>query len=153
MKYNYTKNKNDYLSPVELVNKALLDFNRDFFDLDVCCSKENIPAIHYYIDGQKDGLSELWRKFNWCNPPFDECKKWIKKAYEEQQRGNTTVMLIPVRTETTYWHDYILYNPKVKINWLKKGYRFTNAETMEQMGIFKNALALVYFIGELKTVA
>ena len=53
-------------------------------------------------------------------------------------------MLIPVRTETKYWHDYILNNPRVTIEWLRKGYKFLNKDN-EEMGVFKNALALVYF--------
>ena len=53
-------------------------------------------------------------------------------------------MLIPVRTETKYWHDYILFNNDVTIEWLRKGYKFLNRDN-EEMGVFKNALALVYF--------
>ena len=145
MKYNYTRSKNDYMTPVELLNRALNTKQKEFFDLDVCCTRENVPAVHYYKSGEIDGLKEPWKKLNWCNPPFDECAKWIKKAYLEQQEGKETVMLIPVRTEAKYWHEYILYNPKVKIEWLRKGYSFINPETNQPMGIFKNALALVYF--------
>lgn len=144
-KYNFEQKRNDYMSPVELVNKALNKKNKDFFDLDVCCSKENIPAIYHYIDGKVNGLIVPWKKLNWCNPPFDECSKWIKKAYEEQQKGNETVMLIPVRTETKYWHEYILFNSNVEIEWLRKGYCFINPDNNKPMGVFKNALALVYF--------
>lgn len=54
-------------------------------------------------------------------------------------------MLIPVRSETRYWHDYILYNTNVYIDWLRKGYKFLDADGNE-LGIFKNALALVYFL-------
>ena len=144
-KYNFEQKRNDYMSPPELVKKALAIKNRQEFDLDVCCSDFNIPAIHYYTDGDCDGLKMKWKKLNWCNPPFDECAKWIKKAYEEQQEGNETVMLIPVRTETKYWHDYILHNPKVKIEWLRKGYCFIHPDTKKPMDVFKNAIALVYF--------
>ena len=59
--------------------------------------------------------------------------------------GNTTVMLLPVRTETKYWHDYILWDERVKIYWLKKGYQFINPDNNEPCGVFKNALALVIF--------
>lgn len=148
MKYNFEQNRSDYLSPSELVNMALEYINKDWFDLDVCCTEENIPALNYYKYGKNDGLKEEWKNFNWCNPPYNECNKWIKKAYEEQQKGKTTVMLIPVRTETKYWHDYILFNPDVKIKWLRKGYRFLDPETKKPMGVFKNALALVYFYGK-----
>lgn len=101
-KYNFEQKRNDYMSPPELVNMALEEKSRAFFDLDVCCSDFNIPAIHYYTDGDIDGLKMPWKNLNWCNPPFDTCAKWIKKAFEEQQLGNETVMLIPVRTETKY---------------------------------------------------
>jgi site-specific DNA-methyltransferase (adenine-specific) len=144
-KYNFEQKRNDYMSPPELVKKALAVKNRQEFDLDVCCSDFNIPAIHYYTDGDCDGLKMRWKKLNWCNPPFDQCAKWIKKAYEEQQEGNETVILIPVRTETKDWHEYILFNPKVEIQWLRKGYSFINPDDKKSMGVFKKALALVYF--------
>lgn len=144
-KYNFEQKRNDYMSPPELVKMALDFKHKKIFDLDVCCSEFNIPADLYYVDGAVDGLKMPWKKLNWCNPPFDTCAKWIKKAYEEQLQGNETVMLIPVRTETKYWHEFILNNPKVKIQWLRKGYSFINPDDKKPMGVFKNALALVYF--------
>lgn len=145
-KYNFNWNANDYKTPPELYEKALERFGIDKFDLDTCCTVENIPAKEYCKNGQTDGLLFGWRAFNWCNPPFNECRKWIAKAYAEQQKGNNTAMLIPVRTETAYWHDYILHNDNVSIEWLRKGYKFFNQDN-EEMGVFKNALAIVYFWG------
>lgn len=145
MKYNYTMNANDYKTPPELYQKALKFFNIEKFNCDVCCSEKNIPAIIHFIEGERNGLNEDWEYYNWCNPPFNEAKKWIEKAYKEQQKGNTTCMLIPVRSETKYWHDYILNNPNIHIDWLRKGYRFLDKDNNE-MGVFKNALALVYFL-------
>ena len=144
-KYNFKNLRNDYMTPPELVELALKIKRVEFFVLDVCCSKKNIPALYHYIDGKKDGLTHPWEILNWCNPPFDECDKWVKKAYQEQQKGNETVMLIPVRTETKYWHDCILYNKNVEVYWLRKGHSFINPDTNKPMGVFKNALALVFF--------
>lgn len=146
MKYNFGQKRNDYETPPELVQKGLR-IARIFtgYECDVCCSRENITAYHHFIEGEKDGLTEEWYDFNWCNPPYNECPKWVKKAYEEQQKGHKTIMLIPVRTETAYWHQYILFNPNVEIHWLRKGYGFINPETGKSCGVFKNALALVYF--------
>ena len=44
------------------------------------------------------------------NPPYGRgIKEWIKKAYEESRKEDTTVvMLIPARTDTRYWHDYVM---------------------------------------------
>lgn len=147
-KYNYQFTENDYKTPPMLYKKAFEKLHIvciDKFNLDACCTDENIPAFKYYKNGVQDGLKEPWENFTWCNPPFNECAKWVKKAFEENKNnGHTIVMLIPARTETAYWHKYILHNPFVEIEFLRKGYRFLNKDN-EEMGVFKNALALVYF--------
>jgi len=43
-KYNFEQKRNDYQTPPELYNKALMLMGLDEFDLDVCCSTANIPA-------------------------------------------------------------------------------------------------------------
>lgn len=144
-KYNYDYAENDYKTPPELYQKALERFEKNIFALDACCSDENIPAHSYYKNGQENGLECDWMNHTWCNPPFNECKKWIEKAYKENQEQDIAIaMILPVRTETKYWHDYILHNPNVEIEFLRKGYKFLDKDNKE-MGVFKNALALVYF--------
>lgn len=153
-KYNFEQIRSDYETPPELVFEGL-KMTRIFtgYACDVCCSRENIPAFHHFIKGEKDGLKEDWYDINWCNPPYKYAPIWVKKAVKEQQKGNHTVMLIPARTETKYWHDYILDHfggtnrNHVKVKFLRKGYRFINPDTCEKMGVYKNALALVYFEG------
>lgn len=132
---------------------ALEEFNIDKFGLDCCCSEQNIPANYYYKNGIHDGLKEPWHNFTWCNPPFNQCKKWVEKAHKEHKEKNISVaMLLPARTETGYWSDFILDDtggtnkPNVKVKFLRKGYKFLNKENQE-MGIFKNALALVFLKG------
>lgn len=66
-----------------------------------------------------DGLSIEWGNCNYVNPPYGTViKKWIKKGFEESQKGKTVVMLIPSRTDTQYWHDYVM---KAKEIWFIKG--------------------------------
>jgi len=56
-----------------------------------------------------DGLSIEWGKVNYVNPPYGrEIPKWIKKGYEEYQKGKTVVFLIPSRTDTRWWHEYCM---------------------------------------------
>ena len=56
-----------------------------------------------------DGLVNKWKKVNYINPPYGkEISKWIAKAYQESQGGATCVLLIPSRTDTKWWHDYIM---------------------------------------------
>ena len=47
---------------------------------------------------------------------------WVKKAYEESLRGVTTVMLLPCRTDTPWWHDYI--EPYAEIRWIRGRIKF-----------------------------
>lgn len=144
-KYNFDWKENDYKTPQVIYQKALDRWEIKEFSLDTCCSDENIPAKKYFKNGQIDGLKNYWCSKCWCNPPFNECKKWIEKAFMQNKHFKTKVaMLIPARTETRYWHDYILNNDNVHIEFLRKGYKFLNRDN-EEMGVFKNALALVYF--------
>lgn len=152
-KYNFDSKRNDYLTPPELVAKILDKIGQVGFFGDVCCSKRNIPAIFYAIDGRVDGLNVSWNykdyvldntitpKLTWvyCNPPYDTCGAWVKKAYEEQQRGTNSVLLIPARTETKFWSDYILgengfgFKDNVEVQFLRKGTCFLDPDTGEKI--------------------
>ena len=59
------------------------------------------------------------------NPPYGrEIKDWIKKAHDEHFKNKTTVVcLIPARTDTSYWHDYI-FNKATDIRFLRGRIKF-----------------------------
>ena len=78
------------------------------FTLDPCSTHENHKCDKYYTQ-EDDGLSQDWsNEVVFMNPPYGrEIKYWIQKAYEESLKGATVVCLIPARTDTTYWHNYI----------------------------------------------
>lgn len=165
-KYDYTAKRDDYLTPHSFIQKVLQKENLPYFDCDVCSSLCNIPALiygtkdgFYIFDRDKkhqvqkeDGLKGNWYTKNWCNPPFADCEKFVKKAVIEQAKGKTTYMLIPARPETKYWQDYILQDGKanrenVEVTFLKKGLKFIHPDTKEEMGVYKNPLAYVVFRG------
>jgi site-specific DNA-methyltransferase (adenine-specific) len=62
------------------------------------------------------------------NPPYArEIGKWVKKSYEEGKKDNTVVvMLIPARTDTKYFHDYIY--GKSEIRFIKGRLRFVDLD-------------------------
>lgn len=64
-----------------------------------------------------------------CNPPYGkELPLWVKKAYEESMKPNTkVVMLIPARTDTRYFHEYIYHKAK-EIRFLKGRLKFGNSK-------------------------
>lgn len=51
----------------------------------------------------------------WLNPPYSEIDKWVEKAYRETRNDNTVVvMLIPSRTDTRYFHNYIYQRTEIR---------------------------------------
>ncbi len=75
------------------------------FTLDVAATPENAKCSKFFTQ-EDDGLSQDWAGVCWCNPPYGRAMtKWIKKAIRETWNGVTTVMLIPARTNTKWFHD------------------------------------------------
>ena len=92
-------------TPQDLFDTLNKEFN---FTLDACASPWNYKVDNYYSE-EDDGLVQPWTGTVWCNPPYGRAiKNWIRKGYESSQQGATVVMLIPARTDTSYWHDYVM---------------------------------------------
>ena len=51
-----------------------------------------------------------------CNPPYGRAiASWVRKCYEESRKPDTlVVMLIPARTDTSYFHDYIYHKAELR---------------------------------------
>jgi site-specific DNA-methyltransferase (adenine-specific) len=78
-----------------------------------------------------------------CNPPYGtEIKKWVEKAYREGTKDNTVVvLLIPARTDTQYFHDYIIHRSEIRFvrGRLKFGDSKTCAPFPSMVVIFRGA--------------
>lgn len=78
--------------------------------LDVACTLKNgMCKDGYYKDRGMDGLSLPWKKTIWCNPPHSQTESWVRKAFVEWNKHNTTIMMIlPTNTmSSNFWHEYI----------------------------------------------
>ena len=82
-----------WLTPSELYQSLDNEFH---FDFDPC----PCPRPQGY-----NSLVLPWGKMNYCNPPFrktdgntDGPTAFVRKAIAEQQRGNSTVLLLPVQS-------------------------------------------------------
>ena len=102
---HYSSKTNEWSTPQDFFDELDKEFN---FTLDPCSTSENAKCAKYFTV-EDDGLKQDWSNdVVFMNPPYGrEIKHWIKKAYEESLNGATVVCLIPSRTDTTYWHDYI----------------------------------------------
>ena len=100
--------KMDWCTPIDFFNELNKEFN---FVLDAAATDETAKCKDYFTP-ETDGLKQSWKRTDgavFCNPPYGrEIGKWVKKAYEESTKHDTTiVLLIPARTDTTYFHNYI----------------------------------------------
>lgn len=103
------------------------ELNEEFhFTLDPCADETNHKCEKYYTKEQ-DGLSQCWRgETVFCNPPYGkETGDWIKRCYIHSVVDcGTAVMLIPARTDTKWFHDYIYNKPNVEIRFIKGRLKF-----------------------------
>lgn len=117
---HYKALRDDYKTPECIYGPILRYFERDKFDIDVCCSDRNIPARHYYTkDGifhnsTDNGLIRPWRGFVFCNPVWKYTIKWIKKGVTELALNPdliVTYVLSADKMYIGYVQDHILNNP------------------------------------------
>ena len=57
------------------------------------------------------GFHKIGGQRVFCNPPYGrDIAKWVEKSFREGCKDNTlVVMLLPARTDTRYFHDFILH--------------------------------------------
>lgn len=104
------------------------ELNAEFsFTLDPCSTDENAKCAKHYTKEQ-DGLKQDWTgEVIYCNPPYGrEMPKWIKKCYEHFKNGGVAVMLIPARTDTKAFHEYIY--GKAELRFIKGRLHFGNSK-------------------------
>ena len=77
-----------------------------------------------------DGLKQNWKGHTvYCNPPYSNNKAWVKKCYEQNLINNITiVLLIPARTDTAYFHDYIYNNKNCTIRFIRGRLKFSESK-------------------------
>ena len=127
------KSKTDkWITPPEVYNKLNEEFN---FNYDPC------PIDWEY--GDIDGLESDWGTRVFCNPPYSQTAKWIKKCYEEHKKGKIIVLLINAVTDTKAFHEYI-YN-KAEIRFVRGRIKFINRDNpKKQSPNVKASMIVVY---------
>ena len=116
----FSSNDDSWETPPSLFNVLDMEFN---FSLFPCCTKQTAKCKKFFTK-EEDGLIQDWSKdIVFVNPPYGrEIGKWVEKSYNEAKKGAKVVMLIPSRTDTKWFHDFI-YN-KAEIRFLKGRIRF-----------------------------
>lgn len=107
MNVHYSSRSDEWETPQELFDRLAAMFGP--FTLDPCATEMNAKCGRFYTPDD-DGLAQSWANERvFMNPPYGRIiGRWIEKAYRESLNGAMVVCLIPARTDTAYWHDYVM---------------------------------------------
>ena len=100
---------------------------RYHFDIDLAASKENTKCLLFYSK-EDNALTKQWRGSCWLNPPYDHksLKAFVDKTLEQRPNYRWCVMLLPCKTDQSWWHK--LWNSTtgdwIKIEWVKGRIKF-----------------------------
>lgn len=113
----FSSQTEDWETPQDLFDRLNEEFQ---FTLDVCASAENAKLNNFYSKND-NSLVQEWGTSNWMNPPYGrDVGNWVKKARENPR----TVCLLPARTDTRWFHDYIYQNPNAEVRFIKGRLKF-----------------------------
>ena len=90
--------------------------NREFrFTLDPCATRAKATCPRYFTKAD-NGLAQDWSLHTaFCNPPDGRhIATWVDKCFCAAQAGARVVLLIPSRTDTRYFHDWIYNKAEVR---------------------------------------
>jgi len=102
----FTSKSDNWGTPPELFSALNEVYD---FQLDAAASTRNHLCKHYFTR-QQNALRKDWSPYRrvWLNPPYGRgMQNWMRKAYEESRKGALVVCLVPVRTDTRWWQDWV----------------------------------------------
>jgi phage N-6-adenine-methyltransferase len=110
MEVHFSSKTDDWATPQDFFDELDKEFR---FTLDPCADDLNHKCKKYFTR-EDDGLSQDWSGHRlFMNPPYGrEIGKWVKKASEVA--GGVVVCLLPARTDTRWFHDYIYGKSEVR---------------------------------------
>lgn len=95
--------------------------------MDVCADTNNAKCEMFY--SRSRGLVEPWGGVVFLNPPYGRglIQPWIQKAYEvAARREATAVCLLPSRTNSPWWHAFVM--KATEIRFVVKKMSFTGTQ-------------------------
>jgi len=134
----FSKNSDEWETPQWLFDLLDQEFH---FQIDAACSISNILCLCGFTK-DVDALQSEWVSYDYddddvvipngiyrifLNPPYSKIGPFMKKAYEESLKGATVVCLIPCRTDTRYWHDYVMKAHEIRL--IQGRLKFSNSKT------------------------
>jgi phage N-6-adenine-methyltransferase len=121
MNIHFSSKTDMWATPQKFFDELSKEFD---FTLDVCAVSDNAKCQKFFTP-ETDGLKQDWNNERaWMNPPYGRgIGAWVKKASEAT--GGAVVCLLPARTDTKWFHDYIY--GKAEIRFIKGRLKFGDA--------------------------
>jgi phage N-6-adenine-methyltransferase len=121
---HFSSATDEWATPQDFFDKLAATYQ---FTTDVCATKENAKCADFYTK-EDNGLTKDWVGVCWMNPPYGrDIKYWVRKAYESARaNGAIVVCLLPARTDTSWWHDYVL--PHGQVTFIRGRLKFGGAK-------------------------
>ena len=110
MNVHFSSKTSEWSTPQDFFNELANEFH---FTLDPCATKENAKCKRFFTE-KEDGLVQSWQGERvFCNPPYGRViGKWVEKC--ATGGAEITVALLPSRTDTSWWHDFIQDKAEVR---------------------------------------
>lgn len=121
----FSSKTDEWATPIDFYNKLNEEFH---FDLDPCANEYNHKCKKYFTI-RDNGIMQSWAGYKvFCNPPYGrEIGRWVEKAYKTNKKyGNLVVMLVPARTDTRWFHEFIYH--KAEIRFIQGRLKFSGAK-------------------------
>lgn len=107
----FSKASDEWETPQWLFDKLNVEFH---FEMDLAANEDNTKCGDF-LSKDHDALGNVaWFGTSFLNPPYSKIAAFMKKAYEESLKGAVVVCLIPCRTDTRYWHDYVMRAQEIR---------------------------------------
>jgi site-specific DNA-methyltransferase (adenine-specific) len=110
----FSSNSYEWETPQDLFDMLDAEFH---FTLDPCATPENAKCERFFTKEDNGLLQDWYCERAFVNPPYGrEISKWVEKSYHEAlYNGALVVMLIPARTDTRYWHDFVMNAEEIRL--------------------------------------
>lgn len=111
MNVHFSQTSEDWATPQDVFDKLNEEFH---FTLDAAASAENAKCDRFF-DKNTDGLKQDWSGERvYVNPPYNRYTMgaWLAKMAE--CKADVCVALLPARTNTSWFHDFILGKAEIR---------------------------------------
>lgn len=107
----FSSEKHDWETPEELFLGLHKRYN---FEIDLAANERN-AKLGTFFSVENDAFRHHWNLTSWLNPPYGrQIVNWIQRAYDQSRvHASTIVVLMPARTDTMYFHDFVMKSRKI----------------------------------------